>query len=90
MCLLGWTTGEVLKLRLLLGPLGALNPAGPRGGDFGAGARTRERSRGVDRAESRSLYARLAPGGDRGATGGERALGSFRRVGIAFSLLGCT
>lgn len=47
-------TGAV-KFRALLGPVGARNPAGPRGGDLGAVGRTGERSRGVDRAESRSL-----------------------------------
>jgi hypothetical protein len=50
----------VVKLRVALGPVGALKVAGPRGGDrtYGersrvSGARTGERSRGVDLAESR-------------------------------------
>ena len=47
----------VLKFRLLPGPVGGLKPDGALGGDFGAACRTGERSLGVDRAESRSLYA---------------------------------
>jgi len=43
-----------VKLRPLLGPVGALNEAGPRGGDLGAATRAGERSLGVDLAESRS------------------------------------
>lgn len=41
-----------VKFRLLLGPVGALKPAGPRGGDLGAIGRTGDRSLGVDLAES--------------------------------------
>jgi hypothetical protein len=44
-----------VKFRLPLGPVGALKPAGPRGGDLGAVGRTGERSLGVDLAESLSL-----------------------------------
>lgn len=47
----------LLKLRLLPGPVGGLNPDGALGGDLGAVLRTGERSLGVDRADSRSLYA---------------------------------
>lgn len=64
-----------VKLRVLPGPVGALNPAGPRGGDLAMGARGGER--GVDLVESLSRYAR--PGGDRSLSrsrGGERALKS--------------
>lgn len=46
-----------VKFRLPLGPVGARKPAGPLGGDLGATGRTGERSRGVDLAESLSLYA---------------------------------
>jgi hypothetical protein len=55
-----------VKLRLALGPVGGLKAAGPRGGDRGLGergaslcgsARTGDRSRGVDREDSLSLFA---------------------------------
>jgi hypothetical protein len=45
-----------VKFRPPLGPVGARKPAGPLGGDLGATGRTGERSRGVDLAESLSLY----------------------------------
>ena len=54
-----------VKLRLALGPVGGLNPAGPRGGDRGFGerggsfcgiARIGDRSRGVEREDSLSLF----------------------------------
>ena len=47
----------LLKFRLFPGPVGGLNPEGALGGDLGAVWRTGERSLGVERAESRSLYA---------------------------------
>ena len=46
-----------LKFRPPLGPVGARKPAGPLGGDLGATGRIGERSRGVDLADSLSLYA---------------------------------
>lgn len=62
-----------MKFRLPPGPVGGLNPAGPRGGD-----RARvggDRSLGVDRAESRSRFASCVGGGDRSRDiGGERGL----------------
>jgi hypothetical protein len=76
-----WELGDAegaVKFRILLGPVGALNPAGPRGGDLGAAGRTGERSLGVDFAESLSLSLSLYAswcGGDL-ARGGERALES--------------
>lgn len=65
-----------MKFRLLLGPVGALNPAGPRGGDRGAEGRTGERSLGVDLAESLSLSLYASWFGGDLARGGERALES--------------
>ena len=62
-----------VKFRLPPGPVGGLNPAGPLGGDRGRIGG--DRSRGVDRAESRSRYASCWDGGDRSRViGGERAL----------------
>lgn len=61
---------------MLLGPVGALKPAGPRGGDLAIG-RAGERSLGVDLAESLSLNNSLT--GDL-ARGGERALDSRDKV----------
>jgi hypothetical protein len=67
----GWA--GAVKFRLPLGPIGgALNTAGPLGGDLGVG-RIGDRSLGVDLAESRSLYT-IWVGGDRSCLGGERAL----------------
>jgi hypothetical protein len=40
-----------------LGPVGALNPAGPRGGDLATEGRGGDRSRGAILVESLSLYA---------------------------------
>jgi len=60
----GDLTGAV-KLRVALGPVGGLKPAGPRGGDRGFGergtslcgrVRTGDRSCGVDREDSLSLF----------------------------------
>lgn len=68
-----------MKFRLPLGPVGARNPAGPRGGDLGATGRTGDRSRGVDLAESLSRYASCVDG-ERSRTSGERGLVS-RAVG---------
>lgn len=70
-------TGAV-KFRMPLGPVGARNPAGPRGGDLGATGRTGDRSRGVDLAESLSRYGICA--GDLSRISGERGLDS-RAVG---------
>ena len=67
-----------VKFRPPLGPVGARNPAGPLGGDLGATGRTGERSRGVDLAESRSLYVGWGRG-ERSRLGGER--GRDSRVG---------
>lgn len=73
--LLAGADGEgAVKLRPPLGPVGARKPAGPLGGDRGATERTGERSRGVDLAESLSLYGSCA--GERSRVGGERGLDS--------------
>lgn len=103
-----------MKFLLVLGPVGALKPEGPRGGDLGASDRggdlgalgggdlavgrggdciatcaggVGESSRGVERADTRSRYARPCTGGERGA--GERARDSLRRAGTFCNLLGC-
>lgn len=82
-----------VKIRALLGPVGAFKPAGPRGGDRGLGEntsrcggaeRTGDRSLGVDLAESRveSLKGRevACAGGDRSRGSGDLALERSSRL----------
>jgi hypothetical protein len=63
--LAGGDLAGAVKLRMALGPVGGLKPAGPRGGDRGFGergtslcgsVRTGDRSCGVDREDSLSLF----------------------------------
>lgn len=85
-----WLEAEgegAVKFRPPLGPVGARKPAGPLGGDLWATGRTGERSRGVDLAESLSLYASWV-GGERSRVGGERGLESRVAVCVRCSRSG--
>jgi hypothetical protein len=80
----------VVKLRLLLGPVGARNEAaGPRGGERGTAGRAGDLSFGVDLADSCSLCLYAKTPGDRSRGGGERLLSRLAAC-VKACLLGCT